>query len=159
MNLQTREDQPSHAVNVSRQAMQEGHQYLNAVRAIREQARIVCEPDSKGLLAYALGCVCSDLYINEHDSRFSSKGKGLIVNDSLAVTRLMDLEDLSEGINPSALPNLAQHEIWIVERPRGFGQTGAAIALSGDAWRELLAQARPLWRSLKRDLQAARTPS
>jgi hypothetical protein len=156
MNLQTREDQPSNLVSSTRQSMQAQQSYLNQVRAKRELAQIICEPDHQGVLAYALGFVCSDLYINEHDLRFSSKGKGLLVNDSLAVTRLMDLADLADGLDPSTIPSLDKHEIWVVERPRGFGQAGAAVAISGDAWRELLAQARPLWRTLKRDFQAAR---
>jgi hypothetical protein len=132
------------------------NQYLEHVEAQREGMQIICVPDHKDVLAYALGFICSEVHINEHDERFRADGEGLLVNDHLAVTRLFDLDEASDGLDVAALPDLASHEIWVVDRPRGFGQSGAAVAISGPALRQLLSQARPMWATLKLDIKAMR---
>jgi hypothetical protein len=132
------------------------NRYMEHVEAQREGMQIICVPDHKGVLAYALGFICSEVHINEHDERFRAEGEGLLVPDHLAVTRLSDLDDVSDGLDVTAIPDISSHEIWVVDRPRGFGQAGAAVAISGDALRQLLAQVRPMWVTLKSDIKAMR---
>jgi hypothetical protein len=129
--------------------------HLRKVEAKREGMSIVCVPDYHGLLAYALGFVCSDSYINEHDILFCANGPGLLVGDFLSITRLLDLSELPQGIEFIDFLNVESNEVWIVERPRGFDQPGAAIAIDGAALRKLFAQVRPMWGALKRELESA----
>jgi hypothetical protein len=131
-----------------------GTAYVSSIHVRRADAQIVCEPDVSGLLAYALGFACSEMHIQEHARRFAPNGPGLLVNDHLAITRVRDIDDLPSQITPEQLPALDSHEIWVIERPRGFGQNGAAIAMSGNALRDWLAEARGVWQQRKREHRA-----